>query len=418
MMQAKARRRTAQPKPPNVSREVFALLKQQGETASASADGGGSAGPSNYMLPPMMPSSASSGAGGAVGFKGASRRGAANSKVKWTWGTYSNSARGGDTQPFYRWNKAGIEFQDYPYARFNVQMAKLEYSDQEYAEVVAPLSDSGRWTRAEDDALCRLAHAYSCRWPVIHDRWATTAPPSGVGSGGVAGAAPLPQRPAVDLQHRYCSMAQALLLARKRKLTADAQQAAAGAVAAAAAAPVPIAGGDQAPGAGSITAGAGAATAGAAGAAGVGAAVGSNPAMLAVDASNQSAMVAAKIEDQARALGIGLGLKYDKSLESERRALLEAAWQRSRPDDKTEDQLKEELKQVCACACVFVCLLFEWNLAETTGKFGVGAGVVKGTCGLMNAFKCHGNYACMSSGVLVGDFSSIICIFGSYSCVC
>ena len=358
LLQAKARRRTAQPKPPNVSREVFALLKQQGESASAGADGSGSAGPSNFMLPPMMPSSATAGPGGALGFKGASRRGAANSKVKWTWAKYSNSARGGDTQPFYRWNKAGIEFQDYPYARFNVQMAKLEYSDQEYAEVVAPLADSSKWTRAEDDALCHLAQAYSCRWPVIHDRWTTTtALHPGVGdgssSGGVA-AGSLPQRPAIDLQHRYCTMAQALLLARKRKLTADAQQAAA---------PAPLAGSDQASGAGAGAVPGGASTVAAvgAGAAGAGAPVGgSYPSMLALDASNQSAaMVTAKIEDQARALGVGLGLQYVKSLEAERRALLEAAWQRSRPDDKTEDQLKEELKQVGGRACI--CLLFEWN---------------------------------------------------------
>lgn len=349
LLQAKARRRTAQTKPPNVSREVFALLKQQGESASAGADGSGSMGPSNFMLPPMMPSSATAGPGGALGFKGASRRGAANSKVKWTWAKYSNSARGSDTQPFYRWNKAGIEFQDYPYARFNVQMAKLEYSDQEYAEVVAPLADSSKWTRAEDDALCRLAQAYSCRWPVIHDRWTTTALHPGVGDGSSSGggaAGSLPQRPAIDLQHRYCTMAQALLLARKRKLTADAQQAAA------AAAPAPLAGSDQAPGAGAGAVPGGASTVAGGAAAGAGTAVGgSYPGMLALDASNQSAaMVTAKIEDQARALGVGLGLKYDKSLETERRALLEAAWQRSRPDDKTEDQLKEELKQVGGCA--------------------------------------------------------------------
>jgi DNA methyltransferase 1-associated protein 1 len=327
-MQAKARRRIAQPKPPNLSREVFALLKQQGECVPGGADSG-LAGPSNLLLPAMMPSALSAGTAG--GFKGGPRgRGAAAPKVKWTWAAYSNSARGGDAQLFYRWNKAGIEFQDYPYARFNVHMAKLDYTDGEYAQVVAPLDPGGGWTRAQDDALCRLAQTYACRWPVVHDRWVTLAhaPPGGAAaaataSGTSSAGASLPPRRAVDLQHRYCTVAQALLLARKRKYLADAQQQQQQQQAAAQHA-VAQAGGEQA------------ASLQASAQAGPGLVAGPDPA----------AAAALKLEDQARALGVGLELKYDKSLEAERRALLEAAWQRSRPDDKTEAQLKDDLKQV------------------------------------------------------------------------
>ena len=53
---------------------------------------------------------------------------------KWAWAPYSNSARGADPQPLYRWNKVGIEFMDYPYARFDTQLESLDYTDEVRAQ--------------------------------------------------------------------------------------------------------------------------------------------------------------------------------------------------------------------------------------------------------------------------------------------
>jgi hypothetical protein len=64
---------------------------------------------------------------------------------------------------------------DYPYVRFNTRLDKLDYSNEEYASFISPLSPSDmnstkQWSRQEDDELARVAFVYDLRWPVWAER--------------------------------------------------------------------------------------------------------------------------------------------------------------------------------------------------------------------------------------------------------
>ena len=109
-----------------MSREVFNLLQtQQNEIAE-----GLSATPLNdpslqatTLLPTMVPSSRPK--GGKVGAMGK------NDKVsKWVWAPFSSTARN-DGADFHHWVKAGVEYPDYPFARFNVHLDSVEYTEEE-----------------------------------------------------------------------------------------------------------------------------------------------------------------------------------------------------------------------------------------------------------------------------------------------
>ncbi|KAL3790810.1 hypothetical protein HJC23_004711 [Cyclotella cryptica] len=124
---------------------------------------------------------------------------------RWSWKTFSSSARRDNVQ-FSHWVRDNLEYADYPYARFDVSLDKLEIMEEEYSllggggeEVVEELVDvdgSGAgaskstvsdrlpvkessaeshkmpsWTREETETLMELAHKYELRWPVIIDRW-------------------------------------------------------------------------------------------------------------------------------------------------------------------------------------------------------------------------------------------------------
>lgn len=54
---------------------------------------------------------------------------------------------------------------DYPYVRFNTKLDKLDYSNEEYIQLITVLKE-GNWNRQEDDELCRMAILYDLRWPV------------------------------------------------------------------------------------------------------------------------------------------------------------------------------------------------------------------------------------------------------------
>ena len=81
------RKATKARKPPNVSREVFALLGSSAEASGAATN-----------LPSMVPSSQRM-----TGFK--DRRDASGGK--WEWAPYKNSART-DSQQFLHWQKVGV----------------------------------------------------------------------------------------------------------------------------------------------------------------------------------------------------------------------------------------------------------------------------------------------------------------------
>ena len=67
-----------------------------------------------------------------------------------------------------------MELTDYPYARFNVRLDALDYSDQEYD---AHLADP-KWSRADSDNLVALCQRYDLRWPVFDRYTGTTTNPT------------------------------------------------------------------------------------------------------------------------------------------------------------------------------------------------------------------------------------------------
>jgi hypothetical protein len=119
-------------------------------------------------------------------------------KGKWIWAPFNSTARS-DNQTFYHWAKADVQYNDYPYSKYNIKLAdnlNPVYSDSEYN---ALLQTRG-WTRSETDMLMHLCHKYDVRWPVIVDRY------QGV-----------PPRSLEELQARYLTVQHKLKLARATK---------------------------------------------------------------------------------------------------------------------------------------------------------------------------------------------------------
>lgn len=72
-----------------------------------------------------------------------------------------------DSQEFFHWVRAGIEYSDYPYAKFNNKVEAVKYSSEEYDVLL----QSPHWTRSETDYLMELCYRLDLRWPVIADRY-------------------------------------------------------------------------------------------------------------------------------------------------------------------------------------------------------------------------------------------------------
>ncbi|KAK8798695.1 hypothetical protein WA158_007779 [Blastocystis sp. Blastoise] len=85
---------------------------------------------------------------------------------KWIYAPIISSARS-DMISLYHWVRQNIEYPDYPFARFNIPVSILQYTDEEYSLAVHP----DGWTKAETDQLFQLCKLYALRWPVIYDRW-------------------------------------------------------------------------------------------------------------------------------------------------------------------------------------------------------------------------------------------------------
>jgi DNA methyltransferase 1-associated protein 1 len=139
----------------------------------------------------------------------------------WVFAPFSNSARK-DGLLLHHWVRAGVEYPEYPYARFDVHLEELSYANvvleiekeaaangpkgpnssnnpairsEEEINAVADLfykqylhDDS--WTQSETDALLEFCRVYELRWPVIIDRW--------IGKFGS-----MSSKKVEDLQHRY-----------------------------------------------------------------------------------------------------------------------------------------------------------------------------------------------------------------------
>jgi DNA methyltransferase 1-associated protein 1 len=148
---------------------------------------------------------------------------------QWAWKSFTSSARH-DSAKFFHWVRANIEYADYPYARFDVHLDPLTYTDEEYQKYLAmsEVEDLGEtlpdfltvgketkadstteelsfqqqllqsnkilpWTKAETDVLMELCQNCDLRWPVIIDRWHLRFKKGTVSS----------LRKVEDLQYRY-----------------------------------------------------------------------------------------------------------------------------------------------------------------------------------------------------------------------
>lgn len=141
-------------KPAGMAREVFQLVGQ------------------NSIAPSVQPSKVT------PAYK-TKRTNAA--KGKWIWTSFHNSARS-DNKEFYHWQRADIQFNDYPFAKFNIKMDSIRYTDDEYNSFLT----NTKWSRSETDYLMYICHRYDLRWPVIADRYDF-----------------VPTRPLAEIQERY-----------------------------------------------------------------------------------------------------------------------------------------------------------------------------------------------------------------------
>lgn len=88
------------------------------------------------------------------------------SKGKWIYVPIESSARHNDQLTCKHWVKADVNYTDYPYAKFNVKLEKVELSDDEYHIL---LNDEA-WSKADSNTLLEACYVYDLRWPVIFDR--------------------------------------------------------------------------------------------------------------------------------------------------------------------------------------------------------------------------------------------------------
>ena len=112
-------------KPEGMSREVFALLHNDGDSMHA---------PAVPLVPTTAPPD---------GFKEKEHR-----LIGWEWRPFENAART-DALRLRHWKKNNDKNTTYTFARFNKTARILSYSDSEYATVL----QHAAWTKEETDAL-------------------------------------------------------------------------------------------------------------------------------------------------------------------------------------------------------------------------------------------------------------------------
>ena len=148
---------------------------------------GGNQDPISAALPPVVPTfpvtaiatstTATTGAGGSDTAL-ATTKGRTTVKVgnkwidaskparKWIWANFASSART-DGLLLNHWVRHGVDYPDYPYAKFDVHLDGISYTDEEYRDKL----QHDTWTRSETDHLLELVRKLELRWPVIYDRW-------------------------------------------------------------------------------------------------------------------------------------------------------------------------------------------------------------------------------------------------------
>ena len=84
----------------------------------------------------------------------------------WQWMEFVNPGRK-DGFRLRHWRREVDGGKEYPFAKFNKQVAIESYTDQEYAQHL----HHEDWTKAETDHLFDLCQRFDLRFIVIHDRW-------------------------------------------------------------------------------------------------------------------------------------------------------------------------------------------------------------------------------------------------------
>lgn len=210
----------------------------------------------------------------------------------WVWAPFSSSARS-DGALFRHWVRSNVEYPDYPYARFDVHLDAVTYTDEEYARLL----QDNTWTKSDTDRLVELARTLELRWAVICDHWRDQVETSGNLTRGVE-----------DLQHRYYSVAAILTQARVT------QEAATEAAALAASA--------------------------------------DSSTENVMETAAARALATAEPQHQPIMATLGTGSTnqevFDLAKEKERRKQLEFIWHRSKEEEEEELQLRKELRMIDA----------------------------------------------------------------------
>eukprot|EP00557_Chaetoceros_sp_GSL56_P005221 CAMPEP_0176505988 /NCGR_PEP_ID=MMETSP0200_2-20121128/16796_1 /TAXON_ID=947934 /ORGANISM="Chaetoceros sp., Strain GSL56" /LENGTH=715 /DNA_ID=CAMNT_0017905595 /DNA_START=906 /DNA_END=3053 /DNA_ORIENTATION=- len=260
----------------------------------------------------------------------------------WCWAPFSSEARN-DGLVLHHWVRAGVEYPEYPFARFNIHLDTLDYrrdENDEGNEFYKEFLQDDNWTKSETDVLLDFCRIYELRWPVIIDRW--------IGRFGS-----LSNKKVEDLQHRYYTIGMIL----NRKLVEKAAKVEAEDLAKALAASQSSRGGVVGKGILSSSAGGG-------GGGGSGDAMSKNDqhsqlkiqhAIMTDIATSSSSAVSTMIGNvnasmqppiQATNTGTTNQPPFDLEAERQRRRILERIWNRSKEEELEEESLRAELKLV------------------------------------------------------------------------
>ena len=220
---------------------------------------------------------------------------------QWTWAPFASSSRT-DGAMFRHWVRANVDYPDYPYAKFDIHLDPVTYSEEEYGTYLK----SDVWTKSETDKLMELGRRYELRWPVIHDRW--------FGYYHAQDDNSVATRQMEDLQQRYYSVAAILSQIR------ISQEAAAEASALSAALPDPAAED-----------------------------VKEKMESLLLETAAAKALASSNPNNQPLINNVGTGSTnklFDATFERDRRAHVDRLWKRSKEEEREEMELRKELKMI------------------------------------------------------------------------
>jgi len=88
--------------------------------------------------------------------------------TKWVWTKFNNPART-DKFQFSHWQREEDVDKDYEYAQFNKKIKLVEFTQEEYENLIKELDPS--WSFEETVYLWDLCKQFDLRFPIIHDRY-------------------------------------------------------------------------------------------------------------------------------------------------------------------------------------------------------------------------------------------------------